>query len=125
MLRRTTRTRPRTWTESAGRARTRFSGSRLVHGQWPAFERLVIELLDGGLGLCGISKLNESKSALLSRLTVQRNRNVRQVADSREVIPDFILRCLVRKISDKKADAHLYLFQPLIIRFRCGELSQR
>jgi hypothetical protein len=46
--------------------RTSFTGSRFVHGQWPAFDRLAIEFRDRFLGICFACHRNKGEAARLT-----------------------------------------------------------
>src|SRR5206468_471129 len=43
--------------------RTSFTGPRFVHGQWPAFDRLAVELRNRFLGICFACHRNKGEAA--------------------------------------------------------------
>jgi hypothetical protein len=81
-----------------------FFGSRFIHGERPAFERLVVELPDRFLCLRRIGEFNECKPSFSSCFPIERNGDIREVANGREVLPDFIFRSIVGKVPHKKTD---------------------
>jgi hypothetical protein len=61
-------------------------------------------LTDRCLCLLAVGEFNKRKATLSSGLAVERNGHIRKIPDSRKMLPDLVLRCVVGKIPDKKTD---------------------
>jgi hypothetical protein len=56
------------------------------------------------LCLFGVGEFYKRKATLSSSLTVEWDGHIRKISDGREMLADFVFRCVVREIPDKKAD---------------------
>jgi len=91
-------------TTAACRPRSGFPGAGLIDSEWTSLERLIIELLNCRLCLFGVCEFYERKATLSSSLAVERDGHIRKSSDSRKMLTDFVFRCVVREIPDKKTD---------------------